>query len=241
MTAALDRLFGVEGRVAIVLGRTPIGEAAAAALEAAGATVELHAADSGAGADILDITDPAAIAELFDHVASRHGKLDTLVYAATRIGAYPIEQMSPAQWDGLHQVNVRGAFLAVQAAIPHLRRSGDGRIVAVSTMGARHPVLHGNAGYGASKAGLEAMIRAVALDCAADGIRANMVCPGAVPAGPPPADAPPSAGPAFQPGRLLLGPGSPEDIAAAILYLCAPASRFMTGQALMLDGGFLIA
>jgi NAD(P)-dependent dehydrogenase (short-subunit alcohol dehydrogenase family) len=122
-----------------------------------------------------------------------------------------------------------------------MRDSGGGAIVAVSTMGSVHPVLMGNAAYGASKAGLNAMIRAVALDENGHNIRANTILPGAVPVGDPEAGAVRIGGPAMQPGRLMMGMGSCEDVAAGILYLASPAARFMTGQILTLDGGFLIS
>jgi NAD(P)-dependent dehydrogenase (short-subunit alcohol dehydrogenase family) len=108
-------------------------------------------------------------------------------------------------------------------------------------MGSLHPVLHGNAAYGAAKAGLNAMIRAIALDHYRDGVLANAVLCGAVPVGPAPPDAGPMAGPAAQPGRLMMGRAEPELIAAAVLYLASAAGGFVTGQTLTLDGGFLIS
>jgi NAD(P)-dependent dehydrogenase (short-subunit alcohol dehydrogenase family) len=108
-------------------------------------------------------------------------------------------------------------------------------------MGALHPVLKGNAGYSASKAGLNALVRAAALDHAEDNIRVNAVLPGAVPVGPPPEDAVRMGGPATEPGRMMLGMGTAEDVAGAVLFLASPSGRFVTGQALVLDGGFLIS
>src|SRR3546814_20097227 len=102
-----------------------------------------------------------------------------------------------------------------------------------------HPVLKGDGAYGASKAGLNALVRAAARDHAEDGIRVNAVLPGAVPVGDPPADMERLGGPATQPGRLMLGMGSAEDVASAIVYLAPPAGRLITGPALALDGGSL--
>jgi NAD(P)-dependent dehydrogenase (short-subunit alcohol dehydrogenase family) len=227
----LDRLFGLQEKRALIIGATPIGLATHSLFIEAGATSTLS--DPGA--------DPEAIAHAVDQFVAEYGKIDILVYAATRTGTYPLVDTTLDQWDGMQDYNVRGAFVAVRQAVRHMRDSGGGAIVAVSTMGSVHPVLMGNAAYGASKAGLNAMIRAVALDENCHNIRANTILPGAVPVGDPEAGAVRIGGPAMQPGRLMMGMGSCEDVAAGILYLASPAARFMTGQILTLDGGFLIS
>jgi NAD(P)-dependent dehydrogenase (short-subunit alcohol dehydrogenase family) len=111
-----------------------------------------------------------------------------------------------------------------------------------------HPVLNGNVAYGASRAGVTAMMKSIALDHAADGIRANVVMPGAV-YGKTRFHADSQArlalggsltGPIQQPGRLPFGMGNGQDIATAVLYLVGPASTYITGQSIVLDGGFLV-
>ena len=228
---SLERLYAVPGQKALIIGATPIGEATAALLREAGAEAEVM----GVAAD------ETAMADAFAGFLARHGRLDVLVYATTRIGTYALPTMTLAQWDAVHDANLRGAFLAFREAIPTMQRQGGGTIIAVSTMGSVHPVLKGNGAYGASKAGLNGLVRAAALDHAEDGIRINAVLPGAVPVGDPPADRDRLGGPATEPGRLMLGIGSAEDVATAILYLASPAGRFITGQTLPLDGGFLIS
>lgn len=227
----LETLFGLSGRKALVLGSTPIGVASRDLMASAGATVEI--VDPG--------VDEGAVDAAFAAFAGRHGGLDILVYATTRIGTYPLTTMTLAQWDAVQDANLRGAFLAFRAAIPLMQARGGGAIIAISTMGSVHPVLKGNGAYGASKAGLNALVRAAALDHAADNIRVNTVLPGAVPVGEPPEDMVRMGGPAMEPGRLMLGMGTAEDVAGAVLYLASPAGRFVTGQALALDGGFLIS
>jgi len=226
----LDRIFGVAGLRVLIVGATPIGQATATMFGDLGATAEL--------ADI--IPDEGSMATTVSRFVDRHGGVDLLVYAVTRIGTYALPTMALDQWDAVQDANLRGAFLAMRAVIPAMRTQGSGAIVAVSTMGSVHPVLKGNGAYGASKAGLNALVRAAALDHAEDGIRVNAVLPGAVPVGDPPADMERLGGPATQPGRLTLGMGSAEDVASAIVYLASPAGHFITGQALTLDGGFLI-
>ena len=227
----LERIFGVTDRKVLVIGATPIGQATAALFNELGANAEI--------ADIVpgeqDIADAVA------GFVARHGRIDVMVYAVTRIGTYALPTMSLDQWDQVQDANLRGAFLAMRATIPTMQKQGDGAIVAVSTMGSVHPVLKGNGAYGASKAGLNGLVRAAALDHADDGIRVNAVLPGAVPVGDPPADMERLGGPATQPGRLMLGMGRAEDVASAIVYLASPAARFVTGQMLALDGGFLIS
>jgi meso-butanediol dehydrogenase/(S,S)-butanediol dehydrogenase/diacetyl reductase len=228
---SLERLFGLQDKRALIIGATTIGQATQALFIEAGATCALS--DPG--------SDPEAIAEAVEQFVAANGRIDILVYAATRTGTYPLADMTLDQWDGMQDCNVRGAFVAVRQALRHMRESGGGAIIAVSTMGSLHPVLKGNAAYGASKAGLNAMIRAVALDEQSHGIRANTILPGAVPVGEPESGAVRLGGPAMEPGRLMMGMGSCEDVAAGILYLASPAARFMTGQVLTLDGGFLIS
>lgn len=238
---ATERWFGVPGKIAVIFGATPIGVAAAHLLEEAGAQVLLWPTDREDPARGIDPEAEEAVARALDTAIARHGRIDIMVYAAGMPGAYPFASTTLDQWDRLHAINLRGAFVVLRETVGRMAAAGGGRIVAVSTMGALHPVLNGNAAYGASKAGLNALVRAVALDHAKDDIHVNAILPGAVPVGPMPADAPAPTGPAREPGRLMLGTASAEEMAAAILFLVSPAGRFMTGQMLTLDGGFLLS
>jgi NAD(P)-dependent dehydrogenase (short-subunit alcohol dehydrogenase family) len=228
---SIERLMEMTGRKVLVIGTTPIALATQAMFE------EGHAA-----VQALDIApSEATMREAVAAFVAHHGTIDVLVYAATRIGTYALPTMSTEQWDAIHDTNLRGAFLACRETIPVMQRGGGGSIVAVSTMGSLHPVLKGNAAYGSSKAGLNALMRAIALDQAADSIRANSVLCGAVPVGQPPQDIESLGGPATQEGRLMLGMGTVEEAAAAIYYLASAAARPITGQSITLDGGFLIS
>lgn len=227
----LDGIFGIADKKALIIGDNPIAQATLALFAHAGATVEL----------IDVVPDEKAMGDAFSGFVARHTDLDIVVYAATRIGTYALTEMTLAQWDAMHDTNLRGAFLALREAVRRMKDHGGGTIVAVSTMGSLHPVLVGNAAYGSSKAGLNALVRATALDHLGDGIRTNAVLHGAVPCGSPASDAVPLGGPAMQPGRLMMGMGQPADVASAILYLCSPAAQFITGQSLTLDGGFLMS
>jgi NAD(P)-dependent dehydrogenase (short-subunit alcohol dehydrogenase family) len=230
-----EKLFGIESKVAAIFGATPIGEATASLFREMGARVDLvptisdpSLADKDRAA--LDPADEAAVASRLDKIVSDHGRLDMLVYVATG-----------AQWDRIHGINMRGAFVTMREAVRRMIPTGGGRIVALSTIGSLHPVLYGNTAYGSSKAGLNALVRNIAFDHAKDGILANCILHGGVNVGPLPSDSPPVSGPATQPGRMMLGSGNLEELAAGILYLASPAGRFITGQKLTLDGGFLIS
>lgn len=155
-----------------------------------------------------------------------------------------------AVYDELQSINQRSTFMLMREGVKAMVNAGHGgRIINVTTMGTLHPVLNGNAAYGATRASVTAMTRAVALDHAKDGILANLVLPGAIPSKtrfhPDLQDrltkGEAMTGPAMEPSRLPLGYGEGSDIGAAALYLAGPSGRYMTGQAITLDGGFLIA
>ena len=145
----------------------------------------------------------------------------------------PLEATDLVEWDRLHAVNLRGAFLVARAAIPLIRQRGGGSIVfTASVSGMRgHP---GSGSYAASKSGVLGLSRSMAAEVAAEGIRVNCVCPGAVatPMGGTPEELAPFA--AINPlGRVAL----PEDIAAAICFLASNDARHITAAELVVDGG----
>jgi NAD(P)-dependent dehydrogenase (short-subunit alcohol dehydrogenase family) len=158
-------------------------------------------------------------------------------------------QLTLDEWDRAYSINVRSAFLCMREAVKSMLETGGGRIVNVTTIGARHPVLHGNAAYSSSRAALNMLARNVALDYAVHGILCNTVMPGSIPgkirideatmqsmqAGRAP------SGPILNDAkRLPRGNGSADDIAAAVLYLAGPSGSYITGQELVVDGGFLL-
>ena len=108
-------LFDLSGRKALIIGATPIGEA----------TARLFA-KAGASAQVRDVApEEAAMAEAVGEFLDRNGSLDILVYAATRIGTYALPKTTMAQWDAIHDTNLKGAFLAFREAIPAMQRQGD--------------------------------------------------------------------------------------------------------------------
>jgi NAD(P)-dependent dehydrogenase (short-subunit alcohol dehydrogenase family) len=246
--------FDYSGRVALVTGAgRGLGFAIAAALHQAGATVAVNdrseeacaAAISKLGggdrliaapADLATAEGPArAVAQ-----AARGGRLDFLINNAAVNVEKPVAETDDAHWDAHLDINLRAPFLAVQAALPFLKLS-KGCIVNVASELGLHAIAN-NVAYIAAKHGLVALTKALAIELAPDGIRANALCPGtmdtelmrdcAVDSGDP--DVYYAAFKRYHPiGRLA----SPTEIASFALCLLSPAAAFMTGAAIAIDGG----
>lgn len=222
--------FSLDGKLALVTGSGLVPQAIAALFRDAGASV-VHAAEP--------VLDEPSVAALFEPLDA----LDILVNGSVRAGPWPIDRLDLSEWDRVHAVNVRGAFLLMRAAVRVMRAHGrGGRLINLSTIGAVHPVLHGNFAYGSSRAGTNALTRQFALDFAADHILSNAILVGAIRSDPFPQGCPmPPTGPGVNPGRLPLGQGKPEDVAPLALLLASDAGRYINGQAIAVDGGFSIA
>jgi meso-butanediol dehydrogenase / (S,S)-butanediol dehydrogenase / diacetyl reductase len=227
---SIDALFGLSGKVALIVGGGKVPCAIAALYREAGAAVT-HVAEPA--------LDEASVADLFAGLPT----LDILVNGVVRTGPWPIEDLRMAEWDRVHDINVRGAFLLMREAVRTMRGHGrGGRLINISTIGSVHPVLNGNFAYASSRAGTNALTRQFALDFAGEGILSNAILVGAIASDPFPDDAPmPPTGPAMMPGRLPLGHGVPEDVAPIALLLASQAGRYINGQAIAVDGGFQVA
>ncbi|MES9542051.1 MULTISPECIES: SDR family oxidoreductase [unclassified Actinomadura] len=251
-----------EGRVAVVTGGSlGIGRAVVERLARDGAAVvfcgigedEVRRAEDelrGEGLDVTgavaDVTDAVRMEWLVGEAVSRHGGLDVLVTCAGVQRYGTVEETSEELWDEVIGVNAKGVFLACRAAVPELRRRGGGAIVTVSSVQA-FVSQDRVAAYSASKAAINALTRSVALDHAADGIRANAVCPGSVDTpmlrwaadlfrGEKDQDAQVAEWGRTHPlGRVA----APAEVAEVVAFLAGPRSSFVTGAEYRVDGGLL--
>ena len=188
-----------------------------------------------------DVAEPASVTAAIADSVARLGGLDGVVNAAGIDLVADIEAMELAQWSRVLAVNLTGPMLVMRAAFPHLRASGGGTIVNVSSGAGLSPLKHRTA-YCASKAGLQMASKALAMEAAEFGIRVNTICPGAVEtelfrSG---IDAQPDPQAAYEAVRAryaLQRVAAPEEIAAAILWLTSAESSYVTGAAIAVDGG----
>ncbi len=242
-------------RVAIVGGCGGIGRALVAACVQAGlqaAVLDLpdalaaHKPPDGVYAVPIDVTDADRVADAF--TALPFEGLDALVNLAA-IPNRPVafDALDVAEWDAVMAANLRSTYLTARAALPLLRRGRDAAIVNMAS-GLAVRLMRGHSAYGVTKAGVVAFTKALAVELAPD-IRANAVAPGAVEtdflrggtgrldaAGAPVRIDPEPYVRTVPLGRMAV----PEDVVGPILFLAGPASRFITGQVLHINGGTLM-
>jgi NAD(P)-dependent dehydrogenase (short-subunit alcohol dehydrogenase family) len=247
-----------EGKVAIVTGgATGIGYGSAAVLVRGGATAVLFGPDESAleratnslgraSYVVGDVRRRSDVQGLVASTVERHGGLDILVNSAAIQPYGTVESLSEDDWDRTLDINLKGAFLTGHFAVPELRKRGGGAIVNIASV--QGIACQTNvAAYVASKGGLLALTRAMALDHAADGIRVNAVCPGSIDtpmlrfaasenlAGRTEDEVVASWGAAHPIGRV----GRPEDVGAMVAFLCSDRASFCTGGEYKVDGGLL--
>jgi acetoacetyl-CoA reductase/3-oxoacyl-[acyl-carrier protein] reductase len=242
---SLRSLLALDGKVALVTGTGGgIGGAAASVLVAAGATVyavDLPGREAPAGARPApcNLADAGAVRKLVDHVSQDAGRLDVLVHAAGIVKDGVLWKMSDEAWADVLKVNLDAAFWLLRASAPLMRAGGGGRVVLVTSINGERGKF-GQSNYAAAKAGLIGLGRSAARELGAFGVRVNLVAPGWIETGMT-ASLPESARAKAIEETALGGPGQPEDVAAAILFLVSDMSRHVTGQVLRVDGGQLTA
>jgi len=251
--ARLDRLFDLTGRTAIVTGGTRgIGRAVAEGFTAAGANVVVASRKPDAcaetethlramGGDALGV--PTHLGELdqIDALVARtvehFGGVDIVVNNAANALAQPLGEMTEAAWQKLFDVDLRGPIFLVQAALPHLERSGHAAVVNVISAGAFLFSAQVSM-YAAAKAALMSFTRSMAADFAPRGIRVNALAPGTVDTDMVRANGPDAAA-RMANASFQRRAASPDEMVGPALYLASDASSFMTGQVLLVDGGLV--
>ena len=227
------------GQVAVVTGGSgAIGAAIVQALAAAGATaysLDLAAAPAKLPYVQCDVRHEASVTAAVEHVAKQHGRLDIAVHAAGISRDAVVWKLTPDDWDLVQSVNLRGAYLLLRSAIPHMRRNNSGRAVLIGSINGSRGKF-GTAAYSASKAGLIGMAKSVARETGRFGILVNVIEPGWVRT-PLTEKVPQEIRDAALAESLVGSFLDPEDIASAVLYLCGPAGKRVTGQVLRVDGG----
>lgn len=207
----------------------------------------LHATANEIGAErclclTVDVTDPHAVELLPAQIANRFGKLDGLVNAAGLTGeAKPLAECSIETWNTVVGVNLHGMFFVMRATIPMLLET-RGAIVNIASVAGLVAVPN-QVQYVASKFGVIGLTKAAAIDYAAQGLRANVVCPGGTrtPMLAEWVEADPSRERFLAAGHPVGRIGEPQEISAAILWLLSDAASFVTGTTLVVDGGLTIS
>jgi 3-oxoacyl-[acyl-carrier protein] reductase len=244
----MSTLQRFSGKIALVTGAGHgIGRAVAERFAAEGAHVVVNDLDArragevaqaipGSIAIAADVSSKSQVDAMFDQLLARFGTIDILVNNAGNIhAARHFLEADEAWWDGLLGVNLKGAFLCSLRAAQVMVRKRAGVILNMSSGGATR-AHRGNVAYDASKGGIEAMTRAMALDLAPYGVRVNAVVPGLIRTYDIDDATAAERGQVVPMGRL----GDPEDLAGPTVFLATGDARYITGACLVVDGGVLV-
>ncbi|MDB5381483.1 MAG: family NAD(P)-dependent oxidoreductase [Rhodospirillales bacterium] len=234
-------------KVAVITGANRgIGRATADRFIAAGwrvAMLDIDPAIDGVSvsADVFsicaDVSSENSVQAAFARIGKHFGRIDALVNNAGTVVFKPLLETSLAEWQHILDVNLTGAFICAQAAVPLMHANGGGVIVNVTSIsGLRASTLR--VAYGTSKAALAHLTKQMAVEFAQYGVRANAVAPGPVDTAMAKAVHSPAIRADYHDAIPLGRYGLETELAEAIFFLCGPAASYITGQELAVDGGF---
>ncbi len=247
----------ISGRAAIVTGAASgIGRATAQVLAEAGAAgvvvvdtnvegaeqtrAHLEATTAAKGLVVeADVSVKGQVDKMVGAALEQFGQVDILVNNAGICPMVAWDDATLEDWNRILEVNLTGAFICTKAVMPHMEERQYGRIVYISSVGAFMGSITGHVAYGASKAGLIALMKVVAKSCAKDGILANAIAPGSIDT--PIADSfGPEAKRNYAEAAPLKRQGSARELADAVLYLVSDRATYVNGATLHVNGGSLL-
>jgi len=243
MSQHLSGPSNLEGQVAFITGGAGgMGQSIAKVFKEAGARVIAtdiaENANLGEGIDYrrYDVTSRSDTDRVMDDVLSDYGQIDILVLCAGTIASTPLADSTDEEWDSIFAVNVRGVVNPTRKLFPIMCERGFGKILAAGSVAAKNGGVASGPAYVAAKSAVHGMMRWIAKSGAPHGVYANILAPGPVETAMW-ATLTGNAGPAANSTVPLGRYGTPEDIAQAALFLCSPASNWITGTSLDVSGG----
>lgn len=238
--------IGIGRATALALGRAGHHVVVTDVLEAEGGATARDIVAAGGSAEfrVLDVRSTAAVEALVADIDGRLGGIAVLVNNAGIAHRQPLATLTDEQWDLTFDVDLKGMVRTARAAAPGMARRGGGAIVCLSSIAGASVGWAEHVPYSAAKAGITGLVKALAVELAPGGIRVNGIAPGLIrtaqslsvehSVG--------AEGLAAMTPRVPLGRiGAPEDIADVALFLVSDASRYVTGQTLVVDGGLTVA
>lgn len=245
--------FSLKGTTALVTGgAVNIGRGLVEGLAAAGAQVAIgyhsHRTEAEALADQLgnstrafplDVASPESVTQALEAIANHFGDLDVLINNSGIFSLFPQSELSEDEWDRIFRVNMRGLFLTSKAAVPLMEKRGGGSIINIASINGFHPGFGNTAHYDASKGAVIAYTRSLAAELAPKKIRVNGIAPGLVDA--------PDLREHFADLATMVETRTPlgkltqrDEIAQLAVFLASGASRQITGETIVIDGGYLL-